>query len=250
MFGQFQFRFAIATIALAATTLVQAQTVIYDNSVNFAGAAYPNGGTELQAGNQITRLVADQILTTQTGAPFTITSFSFSVSNLNNTIVGARPRVRFYLTDGVGGAPGTLITGYSFNPIQFAANGVNVFSATVSGFTVNTTNGSFWAGLTFDDSTGATGATLAQMNNLGQGIYGPPVVGSSPDSFFSTTAAGSFLVNNPVGTTSNFGGAPIANFGWKFSIASPVPEPGALLMFMVGLPLLTAAALRRRRVIA
>jgi hypothetical protein len=242
---QMQSRLAIAVMALAATSLTQAQTVIYDNSVNFGGAAYSNGGAALQAGNQITRLVADQIQTIQTGAPLNITTWSFSVSNLDTAAFSARARVRFYDNDGPGGAPGTYLSGFTFNPISFAP-GVSLFSANAA-FTVPGTDGTFWAGITFDDNAGATGATLAQMNNLGQGIFGPPVVGSSPDSFFTTTAAGAFTANNPVGTLGSFGGAPIANFGWKFSVAAPIPEPGTLLMSLLGLPLLCAVAMRRRQ---
>lgn len=236
-------RFAAAAAAfMLALPTAQAQVVIYDNSTNFAGAAFANGGSAVQTGNTITRLVADLIQTTAVGAPFSIDGFSFSVANQNAGAVSARARVRFYLADGAGGAPGTYITGFSFNPISFAV-GSGIVSTTVPQFTVGTTTGAFWAGITFDNNIGATGATGAQLDLLGQGIYGPPTVGSSADSFFVTTAAGSFLVSNPVGTVTSFGGNPVANFGWKFT--SPVPESGTLWMLLAGLPLLGMAVRRR-----
>jgi hypothetical protein len=239
-------QFAAALLASAfIAPAAFADTVIYSNTGNYTGNAFANGGTATQAGNQITRLVADRVQTTAVGAPIAITQFSFSVANLNAGTVLARPRVRFYDDDGAGGTPGTYITGFSFNAISFGA-GVTVYSATAA-FTVPGTDGSFWAGITFDDNNGATGATAAQLNNLGQGIYDPPTVGSSFDSFFVTNAAGSFLVNNPAGTVSNFGGAPIANFGWVFQVATPVPEPAVAMLSLFGLPLLGVAVFLRRR---
>jgi hypothetical protein len=232
-------------MCLAILPAAQAQVVIYDNSANFAGSAFSNGGSALQSGNTITRLVADSIQTTAVGAPFIIDGFSFSVSNLNTVAVSARPRVRFYLADGAGGAPGTYVTGFSFNPISFAASNVSLFSTTIVPVTFATSTGAFWAGITFDNSTGTTGATGAQLDLLGQGIYGPPLVGSSADNFFVTTAAGSFLVNNPAGTVTSFGGSPVANFGWRFT--SPVPESSTLWMLLVGLPVLGLSLRRRAR---
>jgi hypothetical protein len=242
MFNRFTAATALCLLALPAA---QAQVVIYDNSTNFNGFAYSNGGATTAAGNTLTRLVADSIQTTSVGAPFSIDGFSFSVANQNAAAVTARPRVRFYLTDGTGGAPGTLVGGFTFNPISFTASGVTVYSTTIAPLNFATATGAFWAGITFDDAVATTGATAAQLNLLGQGIYGPPTVGSSADSFFTTTAAGSFLGSNPAGTVTNFGGAPVANFGWKFTSPSPVPESGTLWMLLAGLPML-GLAMRRR----
>jgi hypothetical protein len=93
--------------------------------------------------------------------------------------------------------------------------------------------GTFWAGVTFDGNNGTTGATLANLNNLGPGIFDPPTLGSSQDQFFATNSAGSFLANNPAGSFFNFGGSPVANFGWAFSGTPPAapgaPEPPSLL---------------------
>jgi hypothetical protein len=34
-------------------------------------------------------------------------------------------------------------------------------------------SGTFWAGITFDDNNGTTGATLVQLDNLGKGVFRP-----------------------------------------------------------------------------
>jgi hypothetical protein len=66
--------------------------------------------------------------------------------------------------------------------------------------------------------------TAAQLNLMGQGVFDAPTIGSSADVFWITTAAGSFFApNNPVGSLSNLGGNPVANFGWEFSVDAPVP---------------------------
>lgn len=204
----------------------------YDNTASFSGSAYSNGG----ASGGITRLVADDV--SRTGAAGeALTEFSFSVANLNTSVVSARARVRFYAADGAGGAPGTYITGYSFNPIAFASGSVNTYTTglLVGGVAMPT---NFWAGITFDNV--GTGISDAQLNLLGQGVFNPPTLGSSADKAFQTGAAGSFLVNNPAGANFDFGGQPVANFGWR---VSTVPTPGA--MALLGLGGLMAG--RRRR---
>jgi hypothetical protein len=96
--------------------------------------------------------------------------------------------------------------------------------------------GTFFAGVYFDDNGGTTGATAAQLNLLGQGVFAPPTVGSSQDSFFQTTGAGGGA--NPAGSFANFGGNPTADFGWAFSGTLATPEPGTgLLLLLAGVPL-------------
>lgn len=210
----------------------------YSNRDTYTGSAFANGGAELQAGNTITRMVMDDL---SFGLPYlagqNITSFTFSVANLNTVAVSARPRIRFWVGDAAGGAPGTYYSspaavGYTFNAISFGANSVGLFTATIGpGFLQPAAGQVLWAGITFDNNTGATGATAAQLNNLGQGIFGPPVVGSSADAMFVTTAAGAFFpTNNPAGAITNFGGNPVANFGWEFN----VPTPGSLALLGMG----------------
>src|SRR4051812_35785353 len=101
----------------------------YSNVTNFTGFDYANGGAgpdPANAANTITTLVADDIH--MLGAA-TITQFTFSVSNDSaDQDTSARPRVRFYQTNGAGGGPGTNITGFSFNPIAFTHNSVGLFT--------------------------------------------------------------------------------------------------------------------------
>jgi hypothetical protein len=251
---------AVADIEIMAGDLVRGQSLTigqaqdfgnratagasYSNIDTYTGSVFSNGGAATVSGNGITRLVADDItfaLPYLAGQSFT--QFTFSVANLNLVAVSARPRVRFWLADGAGGGPGTYYSGigYTFNAISFGANSVGLFSATLSpGFLQPAAGQTLWAGITFDNNNGATGATIAQLNNLGQGIFNPPAVGSSADRFFQTTAAGSFFnTNNPAGTLTNFGGNPVGNFGWEFV----VPAPGSVALLGLG----GLVASRRRR---
>lgn len=232
---------ALSFLACSAGQVGAQVVTVYSNVTNFSGAAFAQGGAANQAGNTITTLAADNI---NLGSPgVAIHGFTFSVANLNPAAVSARPRARFYDSNGAGGGPGTFLAGFTFNPINFGANSVNLFSSgnSVSPlFTVPNTT--FWAGLTFDDNGGTTGATLAQMNNLGQGIFNPPTIGSSTDVFFQTTSAGSFVANNPAGNLVNFGGTPVANFGWAFT---GVPEPSTFVLGGVIVALAGAAGARR-----
>ena len=95
-----------------------------------------------------------------------------------------------------------------------------------------------------------TCATVANLNNLGQGFYNTPTVGSSQDVAFQTTNPGSFLANNPVGETFNFGVAPVANFGWSFTVTAPavVPETNTLALLALGaMPIVGAVTARRKK---
>jgi hypothetical protein len=210
----------------------------YANVTNFSGFAFSNAGAANQSGNTITTLVADDITPTGIGAGFDVASFTFSVSNLNSVNVSARPRVRFYSDNA--GLPGNALAGFSFNPITFTAGQVGLFTATLAPGSWVLPSGKFWAGITFDDNTGGTGITAAQLNNLGQGLFNPPTDGSSADLFFQTTAAGSFLSNNPPGGLFNFGGNPVANFGWR---VVPTPEPASMAALGLGV----VAVIRRRK---
>lgn len=213
----------------------------YSNISNFGGQALANGGAANQSGNTITKMVGDDITALGSYTGQQVQMVSFSVFNGNTADVSVRARIRFYKTDGSGGNPGTYIIGYSFNPISFAAGKVTVVTGNLgTGSQLFLPGGTFWAGITFDNNTGGTGATEAQMNNMGQGLFNPPTVGSSADVAFITNAAGSFVGNNPAGTQFNFGGQPVANFGWEFQA---VPEPASMAVLGLGL----AAIARKRR---
>src|SRR5262249_53249549 len=87
----------------------------------------------------------------------------------------------------------------------------------------------FWAGVTFDNGNGATGATAAQMDALGVALFNPPVAGSSTVQMFETTDAGSFFdVANPAGSSFDI---VTASAGWKFEA---VPEPASLVLAGLG----------------
>lgn len=194
---------------------------VYSNVTTFAGNAYSNGGSTTTSGNTITRLVADSLGLVGT-PPFAINGFVFSVANLNTVTVSARPRVRFYRPDNPAGGPGTYITGYSFNATSLTASSVILLTAT-NGIAFNIPDRSIWVGITFDDNTGVTGATVAQLDLIGQGIYNPIDVGSSTDGFYRTNIAGSFLSSNPASAFSYFGGTPAANFGWELRGSATIP---------------------------
>src|SRR4051812_36940269 len=191
-------RFTLAAlVALAVAPQAWGQTAIaYSNTTTFTGSAFPQGGAAAdpgQAGNTITRLAADDINLDPAFANHGVQSIQFTVFNGDAANVTARIRMRFWLPDGAGGGPGTFLAGFSFNPISFTGGGqVTIFSAATPFFVPGTR---FWAGMSFDDNVGTTGATVANLNNLGQGIFNPPTVGSSADQFFLTTANGSFLAN-------------------------------------------------------
>ena len=202
--------------------------VDYSNVTSFLGSGVANGGATLQGTNTITKLMADDIVPTGANAGYDVVQFKFSVVNFNSVPLTFRPRVRFWLADGAGGAPGTYYSvpaavGYTFNPVTMNAGSATIFTATIPAGQFTMPGVPFWAGMTFDNNGGATGATAAQLNNLGQALFNPPTIGTSADQFFLTQAAGSFFpTNNPAGSLANLGGNPPANFGWEFTVDVPV----------------------------
>jgi uncharacterized repeat protein (TIGR01451 family) len=204
---------------------------IYSNVTNFLGQAYPNGGSTAS----ITRMVADNVTFTTYPGVSNVTTFRFAVANLNATTQSVRARVRFYdstgasLGAGLPNGPGAYVTGYSFNAFSFSP-GVTALTASglVPGIIVPAgATTTYWAAITFDNVGTTTGATNTELNNFGTGLFDPVDLGSSTDVMFQTTAAGSFLVNNPAGGPIAFAGAPVANNGWEFvvtSLGTPVAD--------------------------
>lgn len=201
----------------------------YSNVINFLGAGFPNGGAALQAGNTITRLVADDLTPNPIYAGIDVVSFSFGVVNFNSVPVTFRPRARFWYADGGGGLPGNYydqpgLIGFTFNPVTMNGGAATVFTANVTAGTFQMPGVTFWAGVTFDNNVGTTGATAAQLDNIGVALFDPPTEGTSTDVLFQTAAAGSFFApDNPVGATLNFSGNPVANAGWAFNVDSATP---------------------------
>ncbi len=193
---------------------------LYSDVTNFTGQGFANGGATLASGTTSTYMVADDI-TMVTNSTYIINQFRFSVANFNSAAVAARAKVRLYISSGTG-APSTLLAAYDFNPIAFPASAINVFSFSLP-TPLNLTQKQIWAGISFDDNGGSTGATLAQLNLLGQGIFAPVDQGSSQDLFFETSDAGTFTTNNPAGSYYSFNGNPTADYGWEFVSSTPLP---------------------------
>lgn len=190
-----------------------------------------------------TRLLASDVTIATGGLPVPITQFSFSVYNANANPVSARARIRFWLPDGtpIGtpNPPGTYYNdgvaniGFTFAPISFAP-GIAVYLANAA-FTWPA-SGTLWAGITFDDNSGLTGATLAELSNLGQGSFtGGLCANSSGDGFLTTSAGSFFPVSNPAGARLPLplpppGQLEHPTLGWSF-----VPEPGTITLAAIGM---------------
>lgn len=230
----------VALAAALASASAQELFIYNDTTVN-TGSFFPNGGASVVGANTITRLVADDLTPISGYAGMPIDNLYFSVVNGNAAAVSARPRLRMWDATGAGGGPGNFIAGFTFNAISFAANSGNSFFFHPTG--VNVPSGTFWIGLTFDNNSGATGATDVQLNNLGMALFSPPTIGTSADTLFETTAAGDFLVNNPAGAQFNFSGNPPADV--FFGVSVLVPEPTSFAL--AGLGAAAFVIFRRRK---
>jgi hypothetical protein len=168
--------------------------------------------------------------------------------------------ITFYSNDGTSGGPGTVLDTIYGEGLTFAAGFYYPLSTGTlppSLQFVVPASGTFWAALTFDDHDGTTGATAAQLNELGVEISNPVAVGSSnPALYFEGSGAADFsspsscpsscgAVNNPAGTLGSLSTGQAANFYWSFS--TPTPEPGTgMLLLLAALPL-AVGFIRRRR---
>ncbi len=241
---------ALAVVIGASMSAAHADPVIvYSNTTNFSGQGFAAGGATNVGGNTITRMLADDITPLAGMSGRAVESMTFSVANFNAAAVSARARISIYSSDGGSGAPDNLLFSFTSLTLNLSGSAVQLFTLTSASPMFDLTAGPIWAGISFDDNGGTTGATASQLNNLGQGIFGPPSVGSSSDVFFQATSASSFGTADPSGVFQSFGGNPQANFGWAFSVAedAEVPEPSSLMsMLACVLAWGIVAGLRRR----
>lgn len=210
---------------------------IYSNVTTFSGQARLHA----VASGGITRVVMDDVTFTTNPGVSAVTTIRFSVANLNATSQSVRPRVRFWNADGASlgaglplgpgtyYAPGGTAVGYSFNATTFAPGVVTLTGTLGAGFTVPAgATTTLWAGVTFDNVGTTTGATDTELANFGQGLFPTVDLGSSTDTLFETTAAGSFFTTaNPAGSATSFGGSPVSNTAWEFVVTTlPVELTG------------------------
>jgi hypothetical protein len=241
---------ALLVAAGPAANPARADVTFYSDITNFSGFGFAQGsGSSGTVGSITSTLQADDITPIAGAAGQSVNAVEFSVANFNTTAVTATAMVRFFAADGSGGGPGTLIGQFDFSPTSFGG-GVQLlnFDPGTAIFTIPA-GGTFWAGIAFSDSDGnggSTGATAAELNELGQGIFAPPTIGSSQDEFFQSTSNGTFTTNNPAGSLEFFGGNPTADFGWAFQ-ALAVPEPSSVALFGIGGAIAGVVSLRRRR---
>jgi hypothetical protein len=236
----------LVTLALTAAPALGQPVFAYSNSTTNTGFVLQVTGSQMQGANGITALIADDIHVDPETIGGSINQIEFALRNLSGATWTVRPRVRFYLSDGTGGGPGTLIPGqvYDLAPVTVPAGTQSIVTMTATGFIVPAavTNGAnFWAGYSFDNNDGTTGATLANLDSIGRPMYNPPTVGSSQDLAFITSGVGDFATNNPPGTLFSSGSIPY-NFRWAFQV-QPVPEPTALAL--VGVTGLIVGTCRR-----
>ncbi len=195
-------------------------TAFYSNVTTSGNNGFSAGGTTQVGSSLVTTMVCDDLRLGTSPAVAHITGVRFSVANFDANTVSARPSIAFFQDDRVGGGPGTAAGGVTFSSATLPPSSASVLAsgplANAIDVPVDIANPVVWACQYFDNNGGATGATQAQMNNLGFVFFNPPDLGSSEDVYFGSSGAGS-PASNPMGFFDNFGGPPnpIANIGWE-----------------------------------
>ena len=212
-----------ATLAPISLLVPDANAVYSNIDVNnYSGFFYGNAlAVDDGSGIAQTSLVADDIEPAGT-PPYQIDKIRFTMFNGGTNDVSVRPCIRFYAYDGTTFLPSTLVAAYTFNPITIAAGSGSLITGTITPFVYNDVL--LWAGIFFDNDGGST-ATVDDLNNFGPGIWDfAGDVGQSQDIFFQSDAGNDqFLTDNPTGAGYNFGGPPMANFGWELVQDVPLP---------------------------
>jgi hypothetical protein len=179
-------------------------------------------------------MVADDITALAGHGGQSVYKIYYSVVNNSGATVSARVNLGFWNADGPSGDPGTFITGFNLGPFSFPQGSSFKSFSPSNGMTVP--SGTFWFGISFDNNTNTTGATLAQLNTFGMLLYGPPNIGSSVNKAFQTSTAGSFFSSNPAGSDFVFGGPspPLADFYFAISVVAgnlqPVADPQSVFV--------------------
>ena len=216
-------------------------TSAYDNTINFTGVGTSSGAVGPANGSTGTFMDADDLNVIASEFSKPVVGFTFSSSNGNSVVVNASPTVVFWTNNA--NAPATLLKTVRFNPIPLSALSVNLwtYAPGVPLFTLPA-SGKIFMGVSWDNFADVTNSGISdlQLSKVGQGVFNPPVVGSSADSFWTSNGFGNNAVNNPLGITTNFGGSPVASFGDSLTT---VPEPGSIAAVALGL---LAFRIRRR----
>jgi hypothetical protein len=211
-----------------------ALTVAYSNVQTYAARALTQGPASTIGGNVIGRLMGDDITLAAGTSAERIGRLRWTTFNGNTTPVAARMRLRFWRNDGTTSLPGLYYAtgvpagplGVTFDPVTLAANAATIWSWAPGNDPVfrqwlsANAGETIWIGLVFDNNAGGTGATEAQIANLGQLLFDPPAVGSTPNGVFITNNAGSFFqANHPAGGRVFFTGTnppPTTNLGYSW----------------------------------
>lgn len=187
---------------------------IYSNVDNATGSAF-NNFTPIAADGSFTAIRADDITFTTNPSVGNITSVVVAVYNGSDAEITATVRFRAWLDNG-SGAPGTFWNGFSSSATLAIPSGGGAWNFTGLSWAPPNPGGTanLWGGLQFSASFDTDAA------ELGMFLYDPPGVGSSNDVMFAgDTAATMFGVNNPTGSTFNFGGPPAASAYLEFRVS-------------------------------
>ncbi|HYE19980.1 MAG TPA: autotransporter-associated beta strand repeat-containing protein [Tepidisphaeraceae bacterium] len=209
--------------ALAACLAVAApasgQTAVYNNLTTYLNNGVANLGADNDGeGGLKTLMIADDLTLAPGSAGKPINSFSFTVRNFHGTSLTARTRVTIYADNGAN-APGQLLHNTTFAPDTHAPASIQTFTFPAQqGIFFNVpASGKIWVGMAFDNRLGMLPITADQLDQLGQGAYGPPTIGSSANTVFISNAVGNYQVDNPVGHLENTG----FSLGWSISERLP-----------------------------
>jgi hypothetical protein len=226
-FTQLRTYLAALLVSLALAAWASAQHDVYKNTSTYLNNGVINGDAkDLGSSSFKTLMIADDITVASGGAGLPINSYSFSVRNFSGAAIQARALITVYADNGAN-APGDLLYSVTFAPQTYAANAVQLFDFSPGGNLFNVpASGKMWAGMAFDNRAGLLPTTLAELDELGQGAYGPVTLGSSSGNIFVTEPTGSYqyAVSNPAGHLES----PDVNLGWRFSSPNELPEPGAI----------------------